>query len=116
MENADTLLSQDDDGTFEISNMDIGAPDDSDDEEARVGTKPTNGAGAQRSLPNDGDYDPPSGPPPAGNGSQQRRDTRPRDSLDGETIFAVGDGDKFSDDEDDDKSDEESGLVKGKGK
>jgi hypothetical protein len=108
-------IAQDDDGTFEIANLDIGAPDDSDeeDEEARVGSKPANGAQG----PAESGYGAPSGPPP----SQQRqasqsepqrgRDNHPRDSLDGETIFAVGeDGDRFSDDE---GSGEESNLVKG---
>ncbi|KAK0723086.1 lung seven transmembrane receptor-domain-containing protein [Lasiosphaeria miniovina] len=99
-------IAQEDDGTFEIANLDIGAPDDSDDdEEASVGVpKPQNGSSAPRS----GDqqhYAPPSGAPP------QRRPSPPRDSFDGETIFAVGeDGDKFSDDE---GSGEEAGLVKG---
>jgi len=105
-------IAQDDDGTFEINNMDIGVPDDSDDEEARVGGAPkTTGpaGGSDQSLPR---YEPPSGPPPAANGSQARKDVQPpRDSLDGETIFAVGeDGDKFSDDEE--GSGEESGLVR----
>jgi hypothetical protein len=36
----------------------------------------------------------------------------PRESLDGETIFAVGDEDKFTDDEDDD--DEERKRLTGK--
>jgi len=95
-------LAQDDDGTFEINNMDIGAPDDSDDEEANVG-KPAarpaepryDGAASQASRA------PPSRPAAP----------LPRDSLDGETIFAVGeeDGDKFSDDE---GSGEDAGLVK----
>lgn len=91
-------LAQDDDGTFEINNMDIGAPDDSDDEEAHVGTKPsinTTRDGQTSGVTN-------------GNAS------RPRTSLDGETIFAIGDDDKLSDDED--ASDEDHGLVKGNGK
>ena len=101
-------IAQDDDGTFEISNMDIGAPDDSDDdEEARVGTKPT-----ASSQPAGARYEPPAGPPPGTSSSQQRKVSEaPRDSLDGETIFAVGeDGDKFSDDGSD--SGEEAGLVR----
>lgn len=101
-------IAQEDDGTFEISNMDIGAPDDSDDdEEARVGTKPT-----ASSQPAGARYEPPAGPPPGTSSSQQRKVSEaPRDSLDGETIFAVGeDGDKFSDDGSD--SGEEAGLVR----
>ncbi|GAW12775.1 hypothetical protein ANO14919_021460 [Xylariales sp. No.14919] len=84
-------IAQDEDGGFEFA--DVGAPDDSDDdEEAQVGmktTKPqsdsTNGArvasqGTSRAL---------------------AKPESPRDSFDGETIFAVGeDADKFSDDED----------------
>lgn len=101
-------LGQDDDGNFEIANLDIGAPDDSDDdEESRPGAKPANGAtgvppsyaaAAQSSQPLQRQASQP-----------QPKPSLPRDSLDGETIFAVGeDGDKFSDD----GSDEESGLVK----
>ncbi|KAK3375289.1 lung seven transmembrane receptor-domain-containing protein [Podospora didyma] len=112
-------IAQEDDGTFEIANLDIGAPDDSDDEEANVGVpnKQQNGTsraaapgGAGGAAPNGeqhpyGGYAPPSGAGP------QRRPSPPRDSFDGETIFAVGeDGDKFSDDE---GSGEESGLVRG---
>jgi hypothetical protein len=115
-------IAQEDDGTFEIANLDIGNPDESDDEdeEARVESakqRPQNGAGAG------------AGGAQAGAGSRQQQQPAqqsstaaagparkpsppmPRESLDGETIFAVGeDGDKFSDDE----SGEESGLVKGK--
>jgi len=93
-------LAQEDDGTFEISNMDIGAPDDSDDEEATVGTKPSQqqaaGSAAAAAVPR---------------GQASAPAHVPRESLDGETIFAVGeeDGDKFSDDE---GSGEESGLVR----
>ena len=51
--------------------------------------------------------------PQARQQQQQRRASPVRDSLDGETIFAVGeDGDKFSDDED--GSGEDEGLVKGR--
>jgi hypothetical protein len=35
----------------------------------------------------------------------------PRESLDGETIFAVGDEDKWSDDEDGGDGEEREGLV-----
>jgi hypothetical protein len=96
-------LAQDDDGTFEINNMDIGAPDDSDDdEEANVGKRTTQPAQPRHDVPA---RSVPSQPEPSS------RSTAPRDSLDGETIFAVGeeDGDKFSDDE---GSGEEAGLVK----
>ena len=102
-------IAQDDDGTFEIANLDIGAPDDdSDDEEARIMGKPdADGSGAPPQ------YAPPSGPPPSGAAASQSRSQYappPRDSLDGETIFAVGeDGDKFSDDE---ASDEGESLVR----
>lgn len=108
-------LAQDDDGTFEINNMDIGAPDElSDDEEANVGTKPaaintTRGGGQTSGVEN---YRAPSGAPPGANSASQRA----RASLDGETIFAIGDDDKLSDDDEDDGSGEEAGLVKGHGK
>ncbi|OTB08403.1 hypothetical protein M426DRAFT_317024 [Hypoxylon sp. CI-4A] len=101
-------IAQDEEGGFEFA--DVGAPDDSDDdEEAQIGSKannsrsvPTSNVGAATSQP-----------------SQSRgpaKSETPRDSFDGETIFAVGeDGDKFSDDdesdseEDDDDDDDESG-------
>ena len=96
-------LAQDDDGTFEINNMDIGAPDDSDDEEANIGKTSTRTAEPR--------YD--AAPSQARSGGPQPMPAAslPRDSLDGETIFAVGeeDGDKFSDDE---GSGEDAGLVK----
>jgi hypothetical protein len=92
-------IAQDDDGNFEIG--DIGVPDDwDDDEEAHLGkdqphpppvTGITSSASAQ---PN----------------SHQQNSARsiPRDSIDGETIFAVGeDGDRFSDD----GSDEENAKL-----
>ncbi len=104
-------LAQDDDGTFDLTNVDIGAPDDSDDddEEANIGAKSSTQqpAEARRDGPQGGaqpsrSQAPASAPPPA---------HIPRDSLDGETIFAVGeeDRDKLSDDE---GSGEESGLVR----
>lgn len=94
-------LAQDDDGVIEFNNMDIGAPDDSDDEEANVGTKRSNDAGHDDQTSGIDGYH-----QPGANGSGQR----PRASLDGETIFAIGDDDKLSDDED--AADEEGGLVK----
>lgn len=97
-------IAQDEDGGFEFA--DVGNPDDSDDdEEAQVGMKnsnpqaaPTNGASSATQ----------------GTSRAPPKLESPRDSFDGETIFAVGeDGDKFSDDEDDDGG-EGSKLVKGK--
>lgn len=100
-------VAQDDDGNFEFG--DIGVPgEDTDDEEAQVGKK--------RSSPE------PTFPPFASTsqaGGQRQPRAIPRDSLDGETIFAVGeDGDKMSSDsdsDDDDDSDEEDAkLVRAK--
>ena len=115
-------LTQEDDGTFEIANLDIGGPglDSDDDEEARVGSKPSkNGAsvgngGAQQQQGQR------SGGPAGGSSSQPQQQRRapspPKDSFEGETIFAVGeDGDKFSSDEESD-SEEEATLVKGRKK
>lgn len=112
-------LAQDDDGTFEINNMDIGAPDDlSDDEEANVGGKPS-AFNATRGGQTSGveGYRASSGAQQGANGSSQRG----RTSLDGETIFAIGDDDKLSDDDDDEEGGfggfgEELGLVKSKAK
>ncbi|TPX08962.1 uncharacterized protein E0L32_009541 [Thyridium curvatum] len=102
-------IAQDDDGTFEINNMDIGAPDDSDDEEANIGKQ----TGQQAPRPADPRNDAPSGASASRSQPAASSAAPPRQSLDGETIFAVGedDGDKFSDDE---NSDEDAGLVKHK--
>ncbi|KAI1327826.1 lung seven transmembrane receptor-domain-containing protein [Xylariaceae sp. FL0255] len=89
-------IAQDEDGGFEFA--DVGAPDDSDeDEEAYIGTKPAN-----------------TGPAPS-NGAASSHQTSapvkpvsPRDSFDGETLFAVGEDDNLSDEED---GEEGAGLV-----
>jgi hypothetical protein len=114
-------IAQEDDGTFEIANLDIGNPDESDDEEARVESakQPQNGgtAAAPAAAAAAGVQS------ASGSSRQQQQQQRsqpvaaarksPRESLDGETIFAVGeDGDKFSDD--DESGEEESGLVRGR--
>ncbi|EAA27169.1 hypothetical protein GE21DRAFT_4478 [Neurospora crassa] len=112
-------IAQDDDGIIEFSNLDIGAPDDSDDEEAQVGMKGKknqsasggSGSGASTSQQQSRNL---AGPSSSSQQQQQQpRSPNPqRDSMDGETIFAVGeDGDKFSSDED---SDEEGNLVRAK--
>lgn len=96
-------IAQDDDGNFEIG--DIGVPDDSDDEEAQVGKNQNRGGqsnGAASSAP---------APQVTGIISEPSGQHRPlpRDSGEGETLFAVGeDGDKFSDD----GSDEDAKLVR----
>lgn len=92
-------IAQDDDGNFEIG--DIGVPDDwDDDEEAEAGKNqphPPPVTGITSSAPTQSDR-------------HQQNSTRsiPRESIDGETIFAVGeDGDRFSDD----GSDEENAKL-----
>ncbi|QLI72592.1 Membrane protein PTM1 [Metarhizium brunneum] len=92
-------IAQDDDGNFEIG--DIGVPDDwDDDEEAEAGKNqphPPPVTGITSSAPTRPDR-------------HQQNSTRsiPRESIDGETIFAVGeDGDRFSDD----GSDEENAKL-----
>ncbi|OAQ67361.1 integral membrane protein [Purpureocillium lilacinum] len=102
-------IAQDDDGNFEIG--DIGVPDgfDDDDEEAQIGKDqahppPVTGITAPTTA----------GPAQAAQSGPQRDQGRsiPRDSIDGETIFAVGeDGDRFSDDGSDE---EDAKLVKSK--
>lgn len=96
-------VAQDDDGNFEIG--DIGMPGDSDDEEAAIG-KQQNGTQPINSAPG-------SAPPAQAGASVQPSASRmaPRESMEGETLFTVGeDGDKFSDD----GSDEDDKLVKSK--
>ncbi|KAI1384616.1 lung seven transmembrane receptor-domain-containing protein [Hypoxylon trugodes] len=96
-------IAQDEDGGFEFA--DVGAPDDSDDdEEAHIGSKINN----TRSAPATG-----STPTQTSQSRAPAKPETPRDSFDGETIFAVGeDGDKFSDDEAD--GGEGSNLVGGR--
>ncbi|KAJ6787064.1 hypothetical protein PWT90_03203 [Aphanocladium album] len=97
-------IAQDDDGNFEIG--EIGMPGDSDDEdeEAHIGS-------AKRGTTQAGQTSGITSASEAGASVQKPLRSVPRDSIDGETIFAVGeDGDKFSDDE----SDEDVKLVKTK--
>ncbi|KAI8957117.1 lung seven transmembrane receptor-domain-containing protein [Daldinia sp. FL1419] len=110
-------IAQDEDGGFEFA--DVGAPDDSDDdEEAHIGSKITN----TRSAPAQNTTSTAS--QPTQSKASAKAETS-RDSFDGETIFAVGeDGDKFSDDDEDDDDDDDddeeanrgegSKLVKGR--
>ena len=138
-------IAQEDDGTFEIANLDIGNPDESDDEdeEARIGsgkTPATTNPGATTagaSLQRGGSSAMGAAAAGAAVGAvagasasaavNKPHPPLPRESLDGETIFAVGeDGDKWSDDEEEDDDDEdddeeeeddseeEAGLVKGR--
>ncbi|KAI0023249.1 lung seven transmembrane receptor-domain-containing protein [Xylariomycetidae sp. FL0641] len=87
-------IAQDDEGGFEFA--DVGAPDDSDeDEESHVGAKPATNlrSASETTVPQTSQ---------APRDRSQTKSESPRDSFDGETIFAVGeDGDKFSDDEGD---------------
>lgn len=93
-------IAQDDDGNFEIG--DIGMPDDSDDEEAHIGKNQNSSQAPNGGMAGAGSAH---GAQPSGHRGI------PRDSIEGETIFAVGDeGDKFSDD----GSDEDAKLVKSK--
>ncbi|KAK2761863.1 integral membrane protein [Colletotrichum kahawae] len=94
-------IAQDDDGTFTMA--DIGAPDDSDDdEEAQIG-KEAHSQPASRAAS--------SGAQASNMPQAQPQRHIPRDSLDGETIFAVGeDGDRFSDDSDE-EDEEDAKLV-----
>lgn len=89
-------IAQDDDGNFEIG--DIGVPEgwDDDDEESHVG-KTQNHAPPVTGITGASTHD---------NGSRQAPARNiPRESIDGETIFAVGeDGDKFSDDGSDEEN------------
>ncbi|KAF6814397.1 lung seven transmembrane domain-containing protein [Colletotrichum sojae] len=85
-------IAQDDDGTFTMA--DIGAPDgidSDDDEEAEIGRKAANSQAGAHVVP--------SGQSASSTDQHQSSRHVPRESLDGETIFAVGeDGDRFSDD------------------
>jgi hypothetical protein len=111
-------LAQDDDGTFEIG--DIGNPDDSDDdEEARISKANTMGSNIASSSSNNSLS---ASRPAYASSSRGTPATKnqPRHSLDGETIFAVGE-ERFSDDEDEqERSDagsdmhEDNNLVKGR--
>jgi hypothetical protein len=90
-------LAQDDEG-FEIA--DFGADDDDDDD-------PEHSAAHRGDRTQPGQEGPRYDPPPGANTAKEI----PRESLDGETIFAVGDeGDRWSED----GSDEERGNLVGK--
>ncbi|CAK7218868.1 Membrane protein ptm1 [Sporothrix curviconia] len=147
-------IAQDDDGTFEIANMDIGVPDDFDEdddydddgnlkpaadragaagaEEANLGGSGGSGgnsSGNSSSATAASSNRPAQAPLPLPKSNPLQRATssasasasaKPasaapqHDALDDDdAVFAVGDGDKFSDDEDE-GSGEETGLVKNK--
>jgi len=100
-------LAQDDEG-FEIA--DFGADLSGDEEEG--------GAGRAQEGPR---YDPPTKPTNKSvpsNTQEPNPSSHARESLDGETIFAVGDedGDKWSDDEDEDEEDAKKLVENGKSK
>lgn len=105
-------IAQDDDGNFEIG--DIGMPGDSDDEdeEARMGAKASPGSdNAGASTSHAGQTSGVTSASAAGASVQKPSRSVHRDSIEGETIFAVGeDGDRFSDDD----SDDDARLVKTK--
>ncbi|EPE03292.1 lung seven transmembrane receptor domain-containing protein [Ophiostoma piceae UAMH 11346] len=123
-------IAQDDDGTFEIANMDIGVPDDFDedddyDEDGRQ--KPshgtvTNGASVDRSAAagaeesNIGSSSRPARPPQpipqsdplqratsSATASTSTAPTKKVADLDGDTIFAVDESEEDSDEEDSDE-------------
>ncbi|KAH6841102.1 lung seven transmembrane receptor-domain-containing protein [Chaetomium sp. MPI-CAGE-AT-0009] len=104
-------IAQEDDGTFEIANLDIGNPDESDDdEEARIeGAKQTQNGQTQAAGSGSQPAQPQRSQSSAAGAATARKASPPlpRESLDGETIFAVGEDGKFSDDDDDDDDDEE---------
>ncbi|RKK91937.1 hypothetical protein BFJ68_g16072 [Fusarium oxysporum] len=97
-------IAQDDDGNFDLG--DIGVPgEDSDDEDVEVGktrNDSSNANGLSFSSASQSSAQPP----------RNITRTAPRESLENETIFAIGeDGDKFSDDGSDE---EDAKLVKTK--
>lgn len=91
-------LAQDDEGGFEIA--DFGAGDEDEDEDVERGV--TSG------------HEPRYDPGVNANAAAKKKEADlPRESLDGETVFAVGeDGDRWSDDEEDEE--EGKKLVTGK--
>ncbi|CCT71400.1 related to PTM1-member of the major facilitator superfamily [Fusarium fujikuroi] len=97
-------IAQDDDGNFDLG--DIGVPgEDSDDEDVEVG-KTRNDSSNANSLSFSSASQSSAQPP------RNNTRTAPRESLENETIFAIGeDGDKFSDDGSDE---EDAKLVKTK--
>ncbi|KAM0274287.1 hypothetical protein ACHAQH_007994 [Verticillium albo-atrum] len=106
-------IAQDDDGTFTMA--DIGAPDDSDDEEAQLGKDTHSPQTLQEQLytqPRSASHSGQAGASVGGSAPAPAPRNLTRESLDGETIFAVGeDGDRFSDD-----SDEENAKLVHSGK
>ena len=103
-------IAQDDDGNFEIG--DIGMPDDSDDDEEAAIGKPVH-LGQDSGVTGAGPAQASSSRAAPGAQSQSTARAVPLESLDGETIFAVGDedGDKGSDSEGHSDDDEDAKLV-----
>ena len=89
-------IAQDDDGNFEIG--DIGVPDEwDDDEEAHLGKTQSHSAPVTGITGSASAHD--------SSSRQASARTVGRESIDRETIFAVGeDGDRFSDDESDEEN------------
>ncbi|KAF9776496.1 hypothetical protein IL306_005310 [Fusarium sp. DS 682] len=98
-------IAQDDDGNFDLG--DIGVPgEDSDDEDVEVGKTTRNDSNNANGLSFSSASQSTAQP------SRNNTRTAPRESLENETIFAIGeDGDKFSDDGSDE---EDAKLVKTK--
>ncbi|KAF1815429.1 hypothetical protein P152DRAFT_185273 [Eremomyces bilateralis CBS 781.70] len=102
-------IAQDDEG-FEIASMRSSL----DEEDGGYSHNESTGQQFEglRSTPAGASVDRSRSPLPAP--KPQRPATLPRESLDGETIFAVGDEDKWSDDEDDEGHGDESKRLTGK--
>lgn len=93
-------IAQDDDGNFEIQSLGGLSDDEDDDIEARAQRKLHDRAvspgGAASTSVTDQAY----APVARGTSAPKPPPSRPRESLDGETIFAVGEGDDWSDGDD----------------
>ena len=91
-------VAQDDDGNFEIGDIGVPGLSDDEDEEAQYGKR--SASGNSKFTHGENEYQ--------GEGSSRNA---PRESMEGSTLFAVGeDGDRFSEDD----SDEEHAKLVGK--
>ena len=103
-------MAQDDDG-FEIRSL-ADSLDDDDEEDGR--RAPSAGNNAQQATNLSTDQTVSSSLPVSRPAAPVAPASRPRESLDGETIFAVGeDGDKWSDDDDSPRNSEERKRLTG---
>lgn len=95
-------IAQDDDGNFEFRSIGGLSDDEDDDLESSAQRKLQERAVSPGGPASTSVTDQAFAPPPRKEQSSNPAPARPRESLDGETIFAVGEGEEWSDADDSD--------------